>query len=229
YQGRHTAEAAQSLRAHRSGVGQVVVVLIGHNDAVDPETYRTQIERLVGLVPDARRVLLLTNYEFERGRDRMNDVLREIASEDGEGGAKDRIELVDWNAAVEAVDGAIRSDGLHLTTTGQEALAATIAKALGPAPASKPGQSAKLVCTTLRPGAGEGGSGSSGGSGGGSSGRTTTTQTDGTEPPVSEPPATDPPPDSGVTTAPPTTGKGKPPPTTSGTVPPAPPPSAPPP
>ena len=227
YQGRHTAEAAQSLRAHRSGVGQVVVVLIGHNDAVDPESYRTQIQRLVGLVPNARRVILLTNYEFERGRDRMNDVLREIASADGQGGATDRIQLVDWNAAVEAVDGAIRGDGLHLTTTGQEALATTIAQALGPAPRSTAGQARKLVCTTLRANASKSGSGS-GGSGGGGSGRTTTTiQTGETEPPASEPPATDAPADTSATTAPPTTGKGKPPPTTSGTTPPAPPPSPP--
>ncbi len=179
YQGRHTAEAAQSLRAHRSGVGQVVVVLIGHNDAVDPESYRTQIERLIGLVPDARRVLLLTNYEFERGRDRMNDVLREIASADGEGGAKDRIELVDWNAAVEAVDGAIRSDGLHLTDDGpggpgrhhrRGARSGT-----GEHRRASPASWSAPRCAVPRERARRLRLGGSGGSGGGSSGRTTTT------------------------------------------------------
>src|SRR5262249_24997905 len=72
FMGRTTAEAVQSLRAHLSSVGQVIVILIGHNDAVDPTSYRAQVTRLLDLVPHVPRVLLLTNYEFERGRDRMN-------------------------------------------------------------------------------------------------------------------------------------------------------------
>ena len=34
--GRQTADAVQSLRAHLADVGQVMVVLIGHNDGIDP-------------------------------------------------------------------------------------------------------------------------------------------------------------------------------------------------
>ena len=203
-QGRRTDQAVQSLRAHRSGVGQVVVVLIGHNDGVDPDSYRRQMERLIDLIPNARRILLLTNYEFERGRDRMNEVLRELADDDGTGGPQDRIELVDWNAAVEQVDGAIRGDGVHLTSNGQEALADTIAEALGPAPKAASG-SRKLICTTLR-------NPTSPGSGGSRRPSTTTVPSGDTSAPATDAPSTDAPPDTSGTGPTTTVKDGKPPP-----------------
>ena len=122
----------------------------------------------------------------------MNAVLQQEAAADGTGGPDDRIELVDWNTAVSGVKGAIRQDGLHLTSIGQEALAGTIASALGLAPgataptttttvasdstASRRGTSStktttasSATCTTERAGSTSGGSGSgnrgSGGSG----------------------------------------------------------------
>ena len=136
--GRQTADAVQSLRAHLADVGQVMVVLIGHNDGIDPTSYKAQLDRLIALVPDVRRIYLLTNYQFEKGRDRMNAVLQQEAAADGTGGPDDRIELVDWNTVVSGVKGAIRQDGLHLTSIGQEALAGTIASALGLAPGATP-------------------------------------------------------------------------------------------
>ncbi len=227
-QGRTTGEAVQSLRANRSRVGEVVVVLIGHNDGIDPEGYRSQIDRLIGLVPDARRILLLTNYEFERGRDRMNDALRLVAGADGDSGPNDRIQLVDWNTAVDEIeDDAIRGDGVHLTTVGQNALATVIAAALGPAPTAGNNSERPPACTTLRSstrgsgsGSGSGGSGGgSGGSGGGSggSGSKTTTTTSAPQPgssaapstgvpDTSGPPATDAPPDTKPDTKPGTSG-----------------------
>ena len=193
-QGRRSDQAVRSLRANQSQVGQVVMVLIGHNDGGDPQTYRYQIGQLIGLVPDARRIVLITNYEFERGRDRMNDVLREIAAADGDGGPDDRLQLVDWNAAVEGVDGAIQRDGIHLTGSGQKALAAVMAAALGRAPdvGELPDD---RVCTTLRDRIGSGSSGS-GNSGSGGTRRTTTTAAEApaTEPPAEPPPGTEAPP-----------------------------------
>jgi lysophospholipase L1-like esterase len=141
FMGRTTAEAVQSLRSHLSSVGQVVVILIGHNDSVDPTSYRAQMTRLLDLLPDVPRVLLLTNYEFERGRDRMNQVLRDLAAIDP------HIQLVDWNLVVQGTKGAIRGDGLHLTSIGEEALSDTIASALGAAPV---GDSRSRTCTTFR-------------------------------------------------------------------------------
>ncbi len=175
FMGRTTAEATQELRAHRSSVGQVVVILIGHNDGIDPEAYHQHLGQLLQVVPDVRRILLLTNYEFERGRDRMNQVLRDLAAGDH------RVELVDWNLMVQGTTGAIQRDGLHLTTIGEQALASTIATALGPAPDT--GDVRARTCLTFRnplP------SGSSGGSGG--SRRTTTSVA---SPATSEAPPTD--------------------------------------
>ncbi len=195
--GRQTADAVQSLRAHLGDVGQVMVVLIGHNDGIDPTSYKAQLDRLIALVPDVRRIYLLTNYQFEKGRDRMNAVLQQEAAADGTGGPDDRIELVDWNTVVSGVKGAIRQDGLHLTSIGQEALAGTIASALGLAPGAPPPTTTTTVasdstasrrgtsstktttassatCTTERASSTSGGSGSgsrgSGGSGSGGSG-----------------------------------------------------------
>ena len=132
-QGRNTGQAVQSMRSHLSSVGQVLVILIGHNDGIDPGSYHDNIARLIKLTPNARWILLLTNYEFERGRDRMNLVLYDIANSD------DRIQIVDWNDVVKSTKGAIKGDGLHLTSVGEEALAETIAGALGAAPAAPPG------------------------------------------------------------------------------------------
>ncbi len=193
--GRQTTDAVQSLRAHLTDVGQVLVVLIGHNDGIDPVNYKAQLDRLIALVPDVRRIYLLTNYQFEKGRDRMNAVLQQEAAADGTGGPDDRIELVDWNTVVSGVKGAIRQDGLHLTSIGQEALAGTIASALGLAPGATPPTTTTTIasdstasrrptsstkstttssalCTTERASSTSGSSGSSsrGGSGGSGSG-----------------------------------------------------------
>jgi lysophospholipase L1-like esterase len=236
--GRRTTEAVQSLRVHLTDVGQVLVVLIGHNDGIDPASYKTQLDRLIALVPDVRRIYLLTNYQFEKGRDRMNAVLQQEAAADGTGGPDDRIELVDWNTVVSGVKGAIRQDGLHLTSIGQEALAGTIASALGLAPGATPPTTTTTVasdstasrrktsstksttassarCTTERAsstsgGSGSGGRGSSGsGSGGSGSGGSSKTTT------IAPPPAptTSPGPGPSGTEAPPTSkpGSGKPP------------------
>ena len=171
-QSRTTHEAVQSLRTNKAKVGQVMVVLIGHNDT-DRTGYMNGLNELLMMAPQARRILFLTNYEFEKGRDQMNDVLRLVAATDP------RIELVDWNSVVKELKGAIQRDGLHLTGVGQKALAATIATALGEAPPrttpTEPG------CTTIRgarppttnPGSGSG----SGGSGGSGGSRTTTAPT----------------------------------------------------
>ena len=137
-QGRTTPEGLRVLQQRRRDVHDVAVVLLGHNDAVDPTAYRARIDAIVEELADVPLVLLLTNYEFEPGRDRMNDQLRVVDA------LHDNVELVDWNAVVEATPGAIGPDGLHLTRTGARALGATLAVALGLAP----GGAAKAVAPT---------------------------------------------------------------------------------
>jgi lysophospholipase L1-like esterase len=126
--GRTTPEGLRVLQQRRRDVHDVAVVLLGHNDAVDPTAYRARVDAIVDELADVRLVLLLTNYEFEPGRGRMNDQLRVVDS------LHDNVELVDWNAVVKATPGAIGPDGLHLTRTGARALGATLAVALGLAP-----------------------------------------------------------------------------------------------
>ena len=136
--GRTTPEGLRVLQQRRRDVHDVAVVLLGHNDAVDPTAYRARIDAIVDELSDVPLVLLVTNYEFEAGRDRMNDQLRVVDA------LHDNVELVDWNAVVEATPGAIGPDGLHLTRTGARALGATLAVALGLAP----GGAAKAVAPT---------------------------------------------------------------------------------
>ena len=131
--GRTTPEGLEVLERRRDDVHDVVIVLLGHNDAVDPESYRDRFETMVAELADVPLVLLLTNYEFERGRDRMNDELRLVDA------LHDNVRLVDWDAVAKATNGAIGPDGLHLTRLGAQALAATMAMSLGPAPAETGG------------------------------------------------------------------------------------------
>ena len=126
--GRTTPRGSTCWSDRRDDVHDVVIVLLGHNDAVDPATYRDRLETMVAELADVPLVLLLTNYEFERGRDRMNDELRLVDA------LHDNVQLADWDAVARATDGAIGPDGLHLTRTGAQALAATMAVSLGPAP-----------------------------------------------------------------------------------------------
>ena len=113
--GRTTPEGLRVLEQRRRDVHDVAVVLLGHNDAVDPTAYRARIDAIVDELADVPLVLLLTNYEFEAGRDRMNDQLRVVDV------LHDNVELVDWNAVAKATPGAIGPDGLHLTRTGARA------------------------------------------------------------------------------------------------------------
>jgi len=126
--GRTTPQGLDVLEDRRDDVHDVVIVLLGHNDAVDPAAYRDRLETMMADLADVPLVLLLTNYEFERGRDRMNDELRLVDA------LHDNVQLADWDAVARATDGAIGPDGLHLTRTGAQALAATMAVSLGPAP-----------------------------------------------------------------------------------------------
>jgi lysophospholipase L1-like esterase len=131
--GRTTPQGLEVLEGRRDDIHDVVIVLLGHNDAVDPGTYRDRLETMMADLADVPLVLLLTNYEFERGRDRMNDELRLVDA------LHDNVQLVDWDAVVKATDDAIGPDGLHLTRLGAQALAATMAMSLGPAPPEKAG------------------------------------------------------------------------------------------
>jgi lysophospholipase L1-like esterase len=126
--GRTTTEGLRELKRRQRSVHDVVVVLLGHNDPVDPVAYREKLDAIVEELAGVPRVVFLTNYEFEPGRDRMNDQLRVVDA------LNDNVELVDWNAVVDHTPGAIGPDGLHLTEQGARALAATMAVALGVAP-----------------------------------------------------------------------------------------------
>jgi lysophospholipase L1-like esterase len=131
--GRTTEEGLRELRKRRRDVHDVVVVLLGHNDPVDIVAYREKLDAIVEQLADVPHVVFLTNYEFEKGRDEMNDQLRVVDA------LNDNVEVVDWNAVAGHTRGAIGPDGLHVTELGARALAATIAVTLGTAPDSPAG------------------------------------------------------------------------------------------
>ncbi len=126
--GRTTQQGIDEIEKHRHDIHDVVVILLGHNDAVDTVAYRRKLDEMVDLLSGVPLILFLTNYEFESGRDRMNDQLRAVDV------LHDNVELVDWNAVAGNTKGAIGPDGLHLTELGAKALAATVAVSLGLAP-----------------------------------------------------------------------------------------------
>lgn len=103
------------------------VVLLGNNYRGSQSEYRDELARMVDrLSPNP--VVLLTVSEFEESRQKVNEVIRELAAE------RDNVTIVDWATTTAENDGLTGGDNLHLTNAGRRALAEDVALALGVAP-----------------------------------------------------------------------------------------------
>ena len=105
----------------------VGVILLGNNYRGDREQYREQLEGLVERLSPGP-VVLLTVSEFTESRIEVNEVIFDVAAE------HENVLIVDWAVTTAADDTLTGADGLHLTETGRDALAAEVALALGEAP-----------------------------------------------------------------------------------------------
>ena len=123
-------EAPDVLRARRSEIGRVAVILIGHNSGAG-YNHETWIRRMMDELAGVERVVFLTAAEWGPGPADYNETLRRIAPE------YPSIVIADWNALNRANPG-YTFDGLHLLGPGQTAMSELIARAVGPLPVSPP-------------------------------------------------------------------------------------------
>jgi len=106
-----------TLEADRPGMGDVVVLDLGYNDASEPTAWRDRLDRAAAILDGVPKVIWLDQREFADGRAQMNDELRAVAQ------LHPNIEVVDWNAVVGANPDFVYNDGIHLTPPGRQAMA----------------------------------------------------------------------------------------------------------
>lgn len=109
--------ALDTLSAARPTIGDVVVLDYGYNDGTDLGAWRDRIDSAMAILDGVPRVIWLDQREFAPGRAEMNAELRAAAAR------YPNLEVVDWNATVAAHPDDVYSDGIHLTTAGQQGMA----------------------------------------------------------------------------------------------------------
>lgn len=120
---RSTATSVAAAAAHE-GPFDVIVALLGHNDAVNEEASQGGFDELFDQFALAPRIIVLTLHEVRPGYAELNAFLRESAER------RPNVTVVDWNATVEGWPDATGPDDLHLTPAGAELLATVIGDAV---------------------------------------------------------------------------------------------------
>jgi lysophospholipase L1-like esterase len=109
-------QAAQPL-------GDVVVLDLGYNDTDDRTVFRERIDTAMAVLAGVPRVIWLNQREFSPGRAGMNAELTAAVAR------YTNLDVVDWNAEVVAHPEDVYGDGIHLTPTGQRAMASSVRRA----------------------------------------------------------------------------------------------------
>lgn len=105
------------FQANPAALGDVVVLDLGYNDMDDPGVFRERIDGAMGALSGVKHVIWLNQHEFEPGRAAMNAELTAAASR------YPKLDVVDWNAEVNAHPDEVYGDAIHLTSSGQAAMA----------------------------------------------------------------------------------------------------------
>jgi hypothetical protein len=112
--------AVSLLRAAGPALGDVVVLDLGYNDSSDSAVFRGRIDDAMAALAGVRRVLWLNQHDWGPGRAGMNAELAAAQSR------YPNLEVIDWNAEVAAHPGEVYADSIHLTPSGQIAMAALV-------------------------------------------------------------------------------------------------------
>jgi hypothetical protein len=108
------------FRSAGPALGDVVVLDLGYNDASDPTVFGGRIDDAMAALAGVKRVIWLNQHEWGPGRARMNAVLAAAGSR------YPNLDVVDWNAEVSAHPDEVYADSIHLTPSGQLAMAALV-------------------------------------------------------------------------------------------------------
>ncbi len=114
---RSTVAALDAIEAHRGELTDSLVLSFGANDAGNPATFRSRVERVLAATASVPHVYWLTIREVRDYYPAANQVLREVAA------AHPNVTVVDWNGATVGSSGLTAGDGLHLTGAGAARMA----------------------------------------------------------------------------------------------------------
>ena len=136
--GRQASDLLKILQspARQASLSPSVVIHIGTNGYI----YEKNLKKILELLKDQDRVLLITIHADRRWADENNSLLRRIASQHR------NVALIDWNTYANAHREFFVQDGIHLTGLGMQAYAELVRTAL---PATLPPIHAAITPTLL--------------------------------------------------------------------------------
>ncbi|MEO5901162.1 MAG: hypothetical protein ABIR68_13705 [Ilumatobacteraceae bacterium] len=129
--GRFIDFGKQVLDKRLSAGWDVGVIFLGNNYGDNPDVFTPLLTDLVDrLSPNP--VVLVSVTEFKASRTQVNAAIQAIAD------THPNVTILDWASISTAAPGLLGGDGLHLTPSGRNSLAVSMAATLGAAP-SQPG------------------------------------------------------------------------------------------
>lgn len=130
---RFTDEGRRVVERRADEIGQVLVVVLGHNYDGDEEAYRSDLRAIFDAAPDVQLIVIVTVPLHEPIQAEVNRVIVEEAVRDP------RILVADWETVTRTFE-VLSGDDLHPTASGAEVLAQLIGITLGRAPGGDPAE-----------------------------------------------------------------------------------------
>jgi hypothetical protein len=125
---RRFPEGIDVLRQNRAALGQVVVVVLGHNYGGGGKVYG-YLDEIMAETSRTQRVVMVTVAEWSPAQVEVNRAIRSLPN------VHRNVVVADWQAVTAANPQFLAGDRVHLTGAGRVALANLIAVMVGPAPA----------------------------------------------------------------------------------------------
>jgi len=128
--GRFAEFGVRVLKSRIDAIWDVVVIYLGTNYDGNERNLRSQLDQMFELTRGVETIVLTTG-EFRAAQKTVNTAIKEVAS------GFDHVHVLDW-ASVMKLRGVTGKDKIHLSDTGRNVLAQTIARALDYAPFREP-------------------------------------------------------------------------------------------
>jgi lysophospholipase L1-like esterase len=141
-EGFSTLAAPAVINASRALIGEVVVVGLGNNDSGNPVTFGQRVDAVMQALPGVRRVIWVNLRRFRAFVPALDAQLAAATSR------WPNLEIADWDARATPDPSLVYADGLHLTPTGQTAMAELIAQHLAAYVRSRTPTSTSATTTT---------------------------------------------------------------------------------
>ncbi len=125
--GRRVPEGAEVIEERRDEIGDVAVIVLGHNYSLG-EGFAGQYSRIMRQLWSLDRVVWVTVAEWSPGQREVNALIRQNAQ------IWPNVVVADWAQLAAANPGYLARDGVHLTGAGVVALADLAARAVGSGP-----------------------------------------------------------------------------------------------